>query len=85
MVRAFGRTVKPMLMAFERLVSSTLISFLTSPPFYRKERKTIHEFLMSILKKLLKNVPRRKTIRSEYCTKSTRTQSVQQIYDDNRI
>ena len=32
-VRAFGKTVKPILIAFERLVSSTVISFFTSPPF----------------------------------------------------
>jgi uncharacterized PurR-regulated membrane protein YhhQ (DUF165 family) len=33
-VRAFGKTVKPILIAFERFVSSIVISFLTSAPFY---------------------------------------------------
>jgi hypothetical protein len=33
-VRAVGKTVRPILIAFERLGSSTVISFLTSPPFY---------------------------------------------------
>ncbi len=36
-VRAVGRTVKPILIAFERFVSSTVISFFTSPPFYNKK------------------------------------------------
>jgi hypothetical protein len=33
-VRAVGKTVRPILIALERLGSSTVISFLTSPPFY---------------------------------------------------
>ena len=32
-VRALGNTVKPILIAFERFVSKTVISLLTSPPF----------------------------------------------------
>ncbi len=41
-VRAVGKTVRPILIAFERFGSSTVISFLTSPPFYiKKEENTI--------------------------------------------
>jgi hypothetical protein len=40
-VRAGGKTVKPILIAFERFVSSTVTSLLASPPFYiKKENKT---------------------------------------------
>jgi len=38
-VRAVGKTVRPILIAFERFGSSTVISFLTSPPFYIKKRR----------------------------------------------
>jgi hypothetical protein len=42
-VRGFGKTVKPILIAFERFVSSTVISFFDSPPFYinKKEKHSI--------------------------------------------
>lgn len=35
-VRAVGKTVRPILIAFDRLGSSTVISFFISPDFYRK-------------------------------------------------
>ena len=38
-VRAVGRTVKPILIAFERLGSSTVISFFASTFFCEIERK----------------------------------------------
>jgi hypothetical protein len=37
-VRAFGKTVRPILIAFERFGSSTVTSFFTSPVFYIRTR-----------------------------------------------
>jgi hypothetical protein len=50
-VRAFGKTVKPILIAFERFASSTVISFLTSPPFYIKKKNLRMKFFENIFPK----------------------------------
>jgi hypothetical protein len=55
-VRAVGKTVKPILIAFERFVSRIVISFFTSPPFYI-QKKNKYYFLINIRRKLLKYLP----------------------------
>ena len=47
-VRAVGNTVRPMLMAFDRLGSSTVIVFFASAPFCRMEEKRTIDFSIEI-------------------------------------
>jgi hypothetical protein len=68
-VRAVGRTVKPILIAFERFVSSTVISFFTSPPFYNKKSKN------KIKMKFSKIFSRRRTRSKHRKKKHTHTES----------
>jgi hypothetical protein len=56
-VRAVGKTVRPILIAFERFGSSTVISFFTSPPFYIKQKKKILIFESNIIRK---NYPKKR-------------------------
>ncbi len=76
-VRAVGNTVKPILIAFERFVSSTVISFFTSPPFYI-EKKNIRYSFEKISQQNLENIfPEEKRNKKRMYMKSTLTQKRQ--------
>jgi hypothetical protein len=72
-VRAGGKTVKPILIAFERFVSSTVTSLLASPPFYIKKEKKHRLFFIKNHKTISKIFSQKKKTRSRY-TKSTLTE-----------